>query len=77
MYKRQRDIYEKFDFRKYNLPKGGPVTLNKNYEELLVDPVFENNLVLMQMLINVNYIDTKTLIASAEKIISLLNNELH
>mgnify|MGYP005990416971 CR=1 FL=1 len=72
-----RDIYEKFDFRKYNLPKGEPVTLNKNYEELLVDPVFENNLVLMQMLINVNYIDTKTLIASAEKIISLLNNELH
>ena len=72
-----RDIYEQFDFRQYNMPKGEPVSLIKNYEGLLADPVFENQLVLMQMLMNVSHIDTKTLIASAEEIIKTLNRELN
>jgi hypothetical protein len=71
-----RDVYEKFDFRKYNLPKGEPVTLSKNYNGLFTDPIFENDLVFLQMLIRLNYIDTETLISSAEEIIDLLNSEL-
>ncbi len=71
-----RDIYEQFDFRRYNIPKGEPVTLVKNYEDLLADPIFENQLVFMQMLMNVTYIDTKNLIVSAEEIIETLNTEL-
>lgn len=72
-----REVYEKFDFRKYNLPEGQPVTLNKNYDALLSDPLFENHLVVLQILININYIDTKTLISSAEEIISRLDEELN
>lgn len=71
-----RDVYEQFDFRKYNIPKGEPVTLTKNYDGLLADPIFENHIVLMQMLMNVNYIDTNALISSAEEIINTLNSEL-
>ncbi|NNL15390.1 MAG: hypothetical protein HKO81_01960 [Flavobacteriaceae bacterium] len=71
-----RDVYEKFDFRQYNLPKGDPVTLKKNYPALLSDPIFENHLVVSQILIRVNYIDTQALISAAEEIIGLLNIEL-
>ena len=71
-----RDIYEKFDFRQYNLPKGVPATLVKDYDSLLTNPLFENFLAELQLLIRVTYIDTNTLILSAEEIIDLLNSEL-
>jgi len=70
-----RAIYEKFDFRKYNLPKGEPVTLIKDYDGLLSDPMFENFLAEEELLLRVNTIDTETLITSAEEIIALLNNK--
>ena len=71
-----RDIYEKFDFRQYNIPSGEPVSLRKDYEGFLADPRTENYLVQFQLLMRVNYMDTKTLIASAENIIGLLDSEL-
>jgi len=70
-----RDIYENFDFRKYNLPKGEPVTLSKNYDGLLSDPLLENYLAQSEMLIRVTVVDIKMLISLAEEIITLLNNK--
>lgn len=69
-----RAIYEQFDFRQYNLPHGEPVTLTKNYEGLLSNPIFENYLAEVELLTRVTMIDTKTLILSAEEIIQLLRN---
>ena len=71
-----RAIYEKFDFRKYNLPKGEPVTLKKQYDKLLSNPRFENYLALVELVTRVTLVDTNTLIESAEEIIKLLNEEL-
>ena len=71
-----RDIYEKFDFRQYNIPSGEPVTLLKDYDGFLANPLTENYLVQFQLLMRVNYMDTKTLISSAEHIVSLLDSEL-
>jgi hypothetical protein len=70
-----RAIYEKFDFRKYNIPKGEPVTLIKNYDGLLADPLFENYMAQEEVLLRINTMDTETLIASAEEIIELLNKK--
>jgi hypothetical protein len=70
-----REIYEKFDFRKYNLPKGGPVTMIENYKALLSDPKFENYLARQEMLIRITMIDTDILLASAEEIIELLKED--
>ena len=67
-----RDIYENFDFRKYNLPKGEPVSLRKDYNHILSDPIFENYLARLEMLIRVTAIDSDILISSAERIIVLL-----
>jgi hypothetical protein len=67
-----REIYEKFDFRQYNLPKGAPVTMKENYVDLLTDPQLENFLARMEMLVRVTMIDTDILISSAEEIIKLL-----
>lgn len=71
-----RAVYEKFNFRNYNIPKGEPVTLTKNYNGLLSDPFFENYLAEEEIIIRITIIDTKTLISSAEEIIALINNEL-
>ena len=71
-----RDIYEKFSFRQYNIAPGEPVSLVKNYEGFISDPRTENYLAQLQQLMRVNYIDTQTLIASAENIINLLDKEL-
>jgi hypothetical protein len=70
-----RAIYEKFNFRQYNIPKGEPVTLIKNYDGLLSDPLLENYLAEEEILLRVNSIDTDILIASAQDIINLLNDE--
>lgn len=71
-----RDIYEKFDFRKYNLPKTTETTLDKNYAALLKDPLFENFLAESEMLMRVSSVDIQTLINSAEEIMVLIENEL-
>ena len=71
-----RDIYEKFDFRQYNIPTGEPITLTKNYKGFLEDPQTENYVAQKQQLIRVIYMDTNTLITSADVIVSLLNKEL-
>ncbi len=72
-----RDIYEKFDFRKYNLPSGSEVSLNKNYLGLLSDPLFENFMAESEMLMRVSTIDIQTLISSAEEITELIRTELN
>ena len=72
-----REIYEKFDFRKYNLPKGEPVTMTERYGELLSDPQLENYLARQEMLVRVTMIDTDILISSAEEIIVLLKDNSH
>jgi hypothetical protein len=72
-----RDIYEKFSFRQYNLPKGEPTTLIKNYDGLLTNPLLENYLAQHEMLIRITTIDTKVLIASAKELIELINDELN
>jgi hypothetical protein len=71
-----RAVYEKFNFRNYNIPKGEPITLTKNYNGLLSNPFFENYLAEEEVIIRITIIDTKTLISSAEEIIALINNEL-
>ena len=71
-----RDIYEKFDFRKYNLPKDSKTSLNKNYEGLLADILFENFIAESEMLLRVSIVDINTLINSAKEIIAFLNNEI-
>ena len=71
-----RAVYEKFNFRNYNIPKGQPVTLTKNYNGMLSNPFFENYLAEEEIIIRITIIDTKTLISSAEEIIELINNEL-
>jgi Family of unknown function (DUF6090) len=71
-----RSIYEQMDFRQYNLPKGEPVTLQKNYDGLLSDPLFENYLAMSEMLIRITKIDIGVLISSAEAIIVLLKDKV-
>ncbi|WP_411766424.1 DUF6090 family protein [Winogradskyella sp. A3E31] len=71
-----RDIYEKFNFREYKIPTGEPVTLKKDYTGFLTDIRTENYLAQFQLLMRVNHIDTQTLIASAEDIIRLLDQEI-
>jgi len=71
-----RAIYEHLDFRQYNLPKGEPVTLQKNYDGLFSDPLFENYLAMSEVLIRITKIDIGILISSAEAIIALLNDKV-
>jgi len=71
-----RAIHEQQVFRQYNLPKGEPVTLPKNYDGLLSDPLFENYLAMSEMLMRITIIDIGVLISSAEAIITLLNDKV-
>jgi len=71
-----RRVLEAFDFRNYNLEKGTPTGIESDYDALLADPVFENTLADLQLCIQLNYMDSKTLINTAEAIIEILDNEL-
>ncbi len=71
-----RDIYEKFNFRQYNLSEGQLVTLKKDYSKLLANPLFENFLAESEILIRISLKDIKNLISTAEKIIKLIDAEL-
>ena len=71
-----RNIYEAFEFRGYNIPRGEPVTLTKNVQGLLDDPLFENYLADAEAFLTVNVIDGRILIESAERIIELLNQNI-
>lgn len=70
-----RAIYETFNFREYNIPKGEPVSLTKNFKALFADPLFENFLAEEEILLRVNSIDTEHLISSAKEILSLLSEK--
>lgn len=71
-----RRVLESFDFRNYNLEKGTPTAIESDYTTLFSDPVFENIIADLQLCIQLNYIDSNTLINTAESIIEILNNEL-
>jgi hypothetical protein len=71
-----RRVLETFDFRNYNLEKGTPIAVESDYNALFADPVFENVLADLQLCIQLNYLDSNTLINTAESIIEILNREL-
>ena len=72
-----RRILESFDFRNYNLEKGTPTAIESDYDTLFADPVFENVLADLQLCIQLNYVDSNTLINTAESIIAILDYELN
>lgn len=71
-----RNVLESFDFRNYNLEKGTPTAIESDYDALFADPVFENIIADLQLCIQINYVDTNTLINTAESIIEILDMEL-
>ena len=68
-----RKIYETFNFRNYDLPKGQPTSLTLNYEDLFSDPDFENILADKEVLLRIMIKDNEVLINSAKDIIRSLN----
>ncbi|MFN1835215.1 DUF6090 family protein [Balneola sp. MJW-20] len=75
-YLSMRSLSESFEFRDYQIQRGAPITLTKDYEGLLNDRMFENYLADAQTLLHINIIDGNILIQSAERIIELLEEQI-
>lgn len=71
-----RHIFEKFNFRGYEYPKGTPAKKVSDYRGLLSDPNFENYLAQAEVLYRINGHDYSILTENAERIIDLLKLEL-